>query len=156
MKIQGGIFKGDTLLPFLFVIDMMPLNNILRKYIDEYKLCKSQEKINHLMYMDDMKLFAQNKGELETLIQTVRIYSQDTGMEFGIEKCAMIIMKSGKRQNNKERPTKSSGCPRVVMVKAMDCGIVVSEVIFQSYYYVQFRAITLGKGMNSLVLPAMG
>ena len=30
-------------------------------------------------------------------IQTIRIYRQDTGMEFGIEKCAMIIMKEGKR-----------------------------------------------------------
>ncbi len=27
----------------------------------------------------------------------VRIYSQDIGMEFGIEKCAMLVMKSGKR-----------------------------------------------------------
>ncbi len=49
------------------------------------------------MYMDDIKLFAKNEKELETLIQTIRIYSQDIGMEFGIEKCAMLIMKSGKR-----------------------------------------------------------
>ena len=49
------------------------------------------------MYMDDIKLFAKNEKELETLIHTVRIYSQDIGMEFGIEKCAMLVMKSGKR-----------------------------------------------------------
>ena len=35
----------------------------------------SQEKINHLIYMDDIKLFAKNEKELETLIQAVRIYS---------------------------------------------------------------------------------
>ena len=35
-------------------------------------------------------------NELETLIQTVRIYSQDIGMEFGIEKCTMLVMESGK------------------------------------------------------------
>ena len=34
---------------------------------------------------------------METLIQTVRIYSQDIGMEFGIEKFAVLVMKSGKR-----------------------------------------------------------
>ena len=28
------------------------------------------------MYMDDIKLFAKNEKELETLIHTVRIYSQ--------------------------------------------------------------------------------
>ena len=47
--------------------------------------------------MDDIKLFAKNEKELETLIQTERIYSQDMGLEFGIEKCTMLVMKSGKR-----------------------------------------------------------
>ena len=49
------------------------------------------------MYMDDIKLFAKSEKELETLIHTIRIYSQDIGMEFGIEKCALLVMKSGKR-----------------------------------------------------------
>ena len=49
------------------------------------------------------------------------------------------------------------GCPRGVMVKAMNCGIVVLEFVLQSRYYVHFRANTLGKGMNPLILPpAMG
>ena len=46
------------------------------------------------MYMDDIKLFAKNEKELETLLQAVRIYSQDIGMEFGKEKCTMLIMRS--------------------------------------------------------------
>ena len=46
--------------------------------------------------------------------------------------------------------------PRGVMVKAMDCGIVVSEFVLQSRYYVHFRANTLEKSMNTLILPAMG
>ena len=61
VKIQRGIFQGDTLLPFLFVIAMMPLNHKLRKCSGRYKLSKSQEKINHLKYMDDIKLFAKMK-----------------------------------------------------------------------------------------------
>ena len=48
-------------------------------------------------------------------------------------------------------------CPGGVMVKAMNCGIVVREFVLQSRYYVHFRANTLGKGMNPLILPpAMG
>ena len=46
------------------------------------------------------------------------------------------------------------GCPRGVMVKAMDCEIVVSEFEIQSRYY--FRTNTFGKGMNPLIIPAMG
>ena len=96
-KIQRGIFKGDALSPLLFMIAMMPLNHILRKCTVGYKFSRLQEKINHLMYMDDVKLFAKNEKELETLIHTVRIYHQDIGMEFSIEKCAMLVMKSGKQ-----------------------------------------------------------
>ena len=50
----------------------------------------------------------------------------------------------------------SGGCPRGVMVKAMDCGIVVREFVHQLRYYVHFRVNTLGKDMNPLILPAMG
>ena len=50
------------------------------------KLSQSQEKISYLMYMDDIKLFAEKEKELETQKHTVRINSHDIGMEFGIEK----------------------------------------------------------------------
>ena len=43
-----------------------------------------------------------------------------------------------------------------VMVKAMVCEIVAREFELQSRYYVHCRANTLGKGMNTLILPAMG
>ena len=49
------------------------------------------------MYMDNIKLFSKNEKELENLTQIVRIFCQDIGMEFGIEKCTMLVMKSGKR-----------------------------------------------------------
>ena len=47
--------------------------------------------------MDDIKLFAKNEKELKTQVQALRIYSQDMGMEFEIEKCAMLLMKSRKQ-----------------------------------------------------------
>ena len=99
-KIQRGIFQGDALSSLLFIITLMSLNHILRTCIAGYKLSRSQEKINHLMYMDDIKLFAKNEKnekELETLTHAVRTYSQDIGMEVGIGKCAMPEMKSDNR-----------------------------------------------------------
>ena len=41
------------------------------------------------------------------------------------------------------------------MVKAIDGGIVVSEFELQSFYSFHFLTNTLGKGMNSLIIPAM-
>ena len=60
------------------------------------------------------------------------------------------------RHTNVYSDINGGGCPRGVMVKAMDCGIVVHEFVLQSRYYFHFRANTLGKGMNPLILPAMG
>ncbi len=41
------------------------------------------------------------------------------------------------------------------MVKAMDCEIIETEFELKSRYYVHFRTNTLGKGMNSPILPVM-
>ena len=49
------------------------------------------------MYKNNIKLFAKNEKELETLTQAVRMYREDEGIEFAKEKCVMLIMKSGKR-----------------------------------------------------------
>ena len=63
-KIQRGIFQGDALSPLLFIIAKILLNHIFRKCIAGYKLSRSQEKINHLMYMDGIKPFAKSEKEL--------------------------------------------------------------------------------------------
>ena len=42
----------------------MLFKHILRKCTGEYTLTKSQEKINHLMYMNDVKLFAENEKDI--------------------------------------------------------------------------------------------
>ena len=47
-------------------------------------------------------------------------------------------------------------CLRGVMVKAMNCWVVVSGFELQSRYYVHFRTNTLGKDMNPLIRPSMG
>ena len=83
-KIQRGIFEGDAISSFLFIIVIMLLNHILIKCTGGYKSSKLQAKINHLMYMDDITLFAKNEKVLETLIHAVRVYNQDKVMKYGI------------------------------------------------------------------------
>ena len=96
-KIQSGIFQGNALSLLLFIISMIPLNHILRKCTAGYRLSRYDEKINHLKYTNEIKLLSKIEKEQETLIHVVRIFSQDIGVEFGIEKRAMLGMKSGKR-----------------------------------------------------------
>ena len=85
---------------------MMPLSHVLKKYTHGYKLRKSQEMINHLIQIDDIKLSAKNEKELETLIQAVRIYSGDIEMELGIVKCHVINEKRKTTNDRRNRTTK--------------------------------------------------
>ena len=96
VKFRRGIFQGDSLSPLLFVMSMIPLNLSLRKIKVGYKFNSNKEEINHLMFMDDIKLVAKDERGLDSLIQTVRVISTDIGMKFGLEKCAMLVMKKGK------------------------------------------------------------
>ena len=54
-------FPRRCTITLLFIIAIIPLNHILRKCAAGYKFSWSQEKINHLMYMDDIKLFSKMK-----------------------------------------------------------------------------------------------
>ena len=52
--------------------------------------------INHLLFMNDLKLYSKSEKALDSLIQTIRIFSEDIGMQFGIDKCVMLVVKRGK------------------------------------------------------------
>ena len=47
-------------------------------------------KLNHLFFVDNLKLLARSKNEIDSLAQTAHIFSDDTGMQFGIKKCTVL------------------------------------------------------------------
>ena len=42
--------------------------------------------------MDDLKLFGKNEHQLDCLINTVSIFTEDIRMEFVSEKCVVLVM----------------------------------------------------------------
>ena len=60
------------------------------------KSTQQRQKFHTLLYMDDLKLIAKSEDELQKQIQTIKIFSDDNNMEFGLEKCAKITFKKGK------------------------------------------------------------
>ena len=96
IKIQCGIFQADSVSPLLFCIFLLPLTEQLNKLNTGYEEQTTQTKISHLLYMDDLKLIAKSEEELQKQIQTVKTFSDDIHMEFGLDKCVKFTFKGGK------------------------------------------------------------
>ena len=46
--------------------------------------------------MDDLKLLSKSEEQMDTLVRTVYVLSNDIGMEFGMKKCETLTMKRWK------------------------------------------------------------
>ena len=78
------------------IINNININNIniLRKAKAGYML--DDIKVNQLLFMDDLKLFFEKrKKKLDSLVSTVQLFSRDIGMEFGLKKCGVTVLKRG-------------------------------------------------------------
>ena len=99
-NIKWGIFQGAILSPVLFVLGLIPPTHILRKEKPGYFMANGKRnKLNHLLFINDLKLYGSNEKETERLTNTVRVFTEDTKMELGIKKCAHITLKKGKVVN---------------------------------------------------------
>ena len=65
IKIQCGIFQGDSLSPLLFCICLIPLTEQLKRLNTGYEEYTTKTNISHLLYMDDLKLIAISEEELQ-------------------------------------------------------------------------------------------
>ena len=52
--------------------------------------------------MDYLKLFAKDENEIDSLVRTVNVFSEEIGMMFGVQKCGVVVMK-------REKVVKSDG-----------------------------------------------
>ena len=100
VSIRRGIFQGDSFSPLLFVMAMIPLTVWLRKVEVGFRFSGSRVKVNHLLFMDDLKLYGQSENELDMLVSVVKEYSDDIGMQFGLDKCGMLVVEKGVKRKS--------------------------------------------------------
>ena len=93
VPIKKGIFQGDVLSLLLFVIAFIPPTHIPRTANPGYEFQTGE--INHLLFMDDFKLYFKSERDLDYLIQAVIIFNEDIGMQLWINKCAISVIKMG-------------------------------------------------------------
>ena len=71
VNVKRETFQEDSLSPLLFVLSMVPFSLILKKGNACYKWGKKEYKLNHLLFMDDLKLYAKSEEETNTLVRTM-------------------------------------------------------------------------------------
>ena len=96
VDVKRGIVQGASLSPLLFVLSMVSLSLIPRKVNASYEWGKKEYKLNHLLFMDNLKLFSKSEEQMDTIVRTVHVFSTDTGMAFGMKKCGILIIQRGK------------------------------------------------------------
>ena len=93
---KRGIFLRDSLSALLFVLGMVPLSSILRKVNASYEWGKKEQKLNHLLFMNDLKLLSKSEEEMDALVRTVPVFRTDIGMEFEMKKVEFLPSREGK------------------------------------------------------------
>ena len=101
VKISRGIFQGDTLSPLLFVVSLLPLKLVLRKMKQGYSFGKGKSNLNHLLFVDDLRLYGGSQPDIDSLTQTVYTVTDGIGMKFGLDKCGVLEMHRGKESECK-------------------------------------------------------
>ena len=95
IKIKRRIFQGDSFPPLLFCLALVPSTSELATSGYGYKTSNTSAPISNLFYMDDLKLYSKNDQEQVGELKIVKQFSDDIGMEFGLEKCAKASFKEG-------------------------------------------------------------
>ena len=117
VDIRRGIFQGDSFSPLLFIMSLIPLSVLLKRTSLGYKLSSGNVLISHLFYMDDLKLYARSLKEVQSLLNSVSIYSSDIKMSFCTTKCAHLGLKRGKQYSSDGITLPGGG-----MIKSLDDG----------------------------------
>lgn len=102
INIRRGIFQGDSLSALWFCLALNPLSNALNtsKYGFDLKSTEHTKTLSHLLYMDDLKIYAGTERKLKQLIKLVEVFTTDVKMEFGLDKCRTLSFKKGSIELN--------------------------------------------------------
>ena len=89
----------------------------LKKVKFYFEFDDKKTRLNHLKFMDDLKLSAKSHDQIDSVANTVYTFSEDTGMECGIKKCQVLVLKQGKVDKAKST---SLNLPNENLIKTID------------------------------------
>ena len=97
VNVERGIFQWNSpsLLIFGIVLNLFTLS--LRTPKPRYLFGKGKEKLNYLLFTDDLKLYDSRDNDIDSLVGSVKIVSSDIGVESAMHKCGLLKIERGKQ-----------------------------------------------------------
>ena len=102
LTLKRGLFQGDSLSPLLFCLSILPLSCALRENGEGFSGYSLGRPISHLLFMDDLKVYARDRASLARTVKLVDSVSEAMGMTMGLRKCAVAHMRWGRCQNDED------------------------------------------------------
>ena len=96
------MFQGDLFSPLLFAMAVIPFTMILRQVNAGYRFSGSREKVNHFLFMDDLKLYDSCDEELESVVGVVKMFSDNVGMKYGFDMCGVLVVEKDVKKKCEE------------------------------------------------------
>ena len=108
VKYKRGLFQGESLSPLLFFLAIAPISQVLNR-TKGYTLWHIGERntMSHLLYMDDIKIYAGGPDKLREARECVETTSKAIGMRCGVRKCGTAHMQKGKVLAGSDNPERS-------------------------------------------------
>ena len=72
----------------------IPLLITLRQVKAGFSFISTKEKVNNLLFMNDLKLYGKDEIELERLVECFNQYSNNIGIRFGLDRSGVVFIEN--------------------------------------------------------------
>ena len=88
VRYHRGVYQSDAQSPLLFCLSIIPVSKALTQFSGVKVGLGASTSTTHLLYMDDLKVYAERHEELLKMIGVVQRVGEAVGMAMGLGKCA--------------------------------------------------------------------
>ncbi|XP_029655879.1 uncharacterized protein LOC115229710 [Octopus sinensis] len=90
VKLERGILQGDSMSPLLFVLCLEPLSRLLNGRHEQLSITHEGRlfNTNHLVFIDDIKLFARSSNQLRSMGECVNEFLGKIGLQLNFSTAA--------------------------------------------------------------------